>query len=540
MALPKKEKVIFGEVVRCYETKTYAKGVKLADSVLKKFPNHGETLAMKGLILGHMEGEPGKNAEGHALIKLAIKNDPTSHVVWHVYGLLHRHESNYKESIKCYKQALKCDPDNTQIWRDLSHMHIQLRDVGEYIVTRNELLKCKPNLRVNWLSIIVAQHYAGEHEKALETFERYEAAIPDASLQAEDAQLVKFESSEQVMFKAQVLHAAGKLEDALELLTQKASEVVDQVGWMTQVAKLHLQLGNKAKAASLFRRLVDKMPDNHEWHLSLRVCLNLDTKGLKSLYLELQSAHPSCEYCKRAPLDFLTGDDFSKALMAYVTVPLRKGVPSLFTELCGLYSDQDKGIRMETVFSEVADCLRSKKTFPGGNEPEKQPEQVLANALNLLSFHFDKVGNLDGALTTIDEALGLKVEPAILELHLAKAAFLKRSGDYAGAVAESQIARLADTADRYLNGTCVKRLLQNGEFLEAEKTAALFARDGDQASNLFDMQCCWFETEAGWCHLRGGRRGRALKYFQAVVKHYCDMDEDQFDFHQVRFCFFIL
>jgi hypothetical protein len=28
------------------------------------------------------------------------------------------------------------------------------------------------------------------------------------------------------------------------------------------------------------------------------------------------------------------------------------------------------------------------------------------------------------------------------------------------------------------------------------------------------------------------RRGRALKYFTAVRKHYDDMEEDQFDFHQ--------
>jgi hypothetical protein len=33
-----------------YETKMYKKGVKAADTILKKFPNHGETLAMKGLI----------------------------------------------------------------------------------------------------------------------------------------------------------------------------------------------------------------------------------------------------------------------------------------------------------------------------------------------------------------------------------------------------------------------------------------------------------------------------------------------------------
>ena len=31
-----------------YETKQYKKGLKAADLVLKKFPEHGETIAMKG------------------------------------------------------------------------------------------------------------------------------------------------------------------------------------------------------------------------------------------------------------------------------------------------------------------------------------------------------------------------------------------------------------------------------------------------------------------------------------------------------------
>ena len=54
-ALSGKEKKEFDNVVRCYETKQHKKGLKSADFVLKKFPNHGETLAMKGLILSNMD-----------------------------------------------------------------------------------------------------------------------------------------------------------------------------------------------------------------------------------------------------------------------------------------------------------------------------------------------------------------------------------------------------------------------------------------------------------------------------------------------------
>ena len=109
---------------------------------------------------------------------------------------------------------------------------------------------------------------------------------------------------------------------------------------------------------------------------------------------------------------------------------------------------------------------------------------------------------------------------------------MEKAGALRDAARVGEEARAADLADRFLNSVCVRRLLQCGEHEEAEKTVALFTRDGDQASNLYDMQCAWFENYAGRCHAAAGRRGRALKYFQAVKTHYDDMEEDQFDFHQ--------
>ena len=39
-------------------TSQYKKGLKAADAVLKKFPNHGETQAMKGLTLNCLDRKP--------------------------------------------------------------------------------------------------------------------------------------------------------------------------------------------------------------------------------------------------------------------------------------------------------------------------------------------------------------------------------------------------------------------------------------------------------------------------------------------------
>lgn len=71
--LPKKEADQFKSLVKFYELKQYKKAIKMADSILKKFDNHGETLAMKGLVVNSMPGK--SKEEAHELVKLGLRND---------------------------------------------------------------------------------------------------------------------------------------------------------------------------------------------------------------------------------------------------------------------------------------------------------------------------------------------------------------------------------------------------------------------------------------------------------------------------------
>jgi len=51
----------------------------------------------------------GKKEEALENIRSGIKNNMSSHVVWHVYGLYQRSERKYDEAIKAYKRALQCE-----------------------------------------------------------------------------------------------------------------------------------------------------------------------------------------------------------------------------------------------------------------------------------------------------------------------------------------------------------------------------------------------------------------------------------------------
>ena len=72
--LPKKEADTFKTLIKQYESKQYKKAIKAADSILKKFPNHGETLAMKGLTM-YYSNTSSHHEEAHQLVKLALRND---------------------------------------------------------------------------------------------------------------------------------------------------------------------------------------------------------------------------------------------------------------------------------------------------------------------------------------------------------------------------------------------------------------------------------------------------------------------------------
>ncbi|XP_038897483.1 LOW QUALITY PROTEIN: N-terminal acetyltransferase A complex auxiliary subunit NAA15-like [Benincasa hispida] len=528
-SLPPKEANLFKLIVKSYETKQYKKGLKAADQILKKFPEHGETLSMKGLTLNCMD----RKAEAYELVRLGLKNDLKSHVCWHVYGLLYRSDREYREAIKCYRNALKIDPDNIEILRDLSLLQAQMRDLKGFVETRQQLLTLKPNHRMNWIGFSVAHHLNSNPSKAVEILEAYEGTLEDDYPPESE----RCEHGEMLLYKISLLDECGFLERALAELHKKELKIVDKLSYKEQEVSLLVKLGHLEEGEKLYKALLAINPDNYRYYEGLQVCVGLFSKNseyspeeierLDELYKSLGQQNGWSSAVKRIPLDFLQGDKFKDAADNYIRPLLTKGVPSLFSDLSPLYDQPGKADILEQLILWLEQSIRSSGQYPGSTE--KEPPSTHMWILFLLAQHYDRRGQFDIALSKIDEAI--KHTPTVIDLYSVKSRILKHAGDAVASAALADEARCMDLADRYINSDCVKRMLQADQVALAEKTAVLFTKDGDQHNNLHDMQCMWYELASGESYFRQGDLGRALKNFLAVEKHYADITEDQFDFH---------
>ncbi|DBA00108.1 TPA: hypothetical protein N0F65_000399 [Lagenidium giganteum] len=544
--LPAKENALFRSIVKYYEIKQYKKGLKAADSILKKYPDHGETLAMKGLTLSCMN----KKEEAYEYVRLGLKNDLKSHVCWHVYGLLYRADRNYNEAIKCYRNAIRIDPENLQILRDLYLLQVQMRDLKGFAETRRTMLTLKPNNRNNWIGFAIAHHLVGNYQMAIDIIDKYFSTL-------DTTRAANYEDSEIFMYQNQLVEESGDLERALSHLEESKAMILDTLWWRQKKAELLLRLGRYTESIAVFEELLEVNFDNYNYHRGVQCAVmerkdlfQPNNKALPSATVDFskeskgkEMAEALCKFydskmdtvnaksksvtCLRLPLDFTTGEDFRKRADALMKKQLTAGVPSLGSDLKSIYLSASKAKIVEELTLSYLKTLEAKKPLVGTAAPSPT---VLLWTMYFAAQHYDRLGNHAKAIEFIDKCI--KHTPTVLDFYQRKARILKHMGELNKAADVMVEGRLLDLADRYINNKATEYLLHADRVEDADATIALFARhEGDPQQNLFDMQCMWYENECGKSYLRQKNYGLALKRFCAVEKHFADFIEDQFDFH---------
>nr|CAD7392624.1 unnamed protein product [Timema cristinae] len=294
--------------------------------------------------------------------------------------------------------------------------------------------------------------------------------------------------------------------------------------------KLYLQLKRYEDAERVYKELLLRNPENTLYYDKLQQAQQLSSTDDKlSMFTLYQELFPRAQAPRRLPLNFASGEQFTKLVDRYLRQGLHKGVPPLFVDLRSLYKDPEKVVIIQRLVLQYIDALKKVGRF-SEKDAEKEPASALLWAYYYLAQHFDFLGDTDKALTYIDAAIDHT--PTLIELFVTKGRIYKHAGDVYEAYKWLDEAQGLDTADRYINSKCAKYMLRANLIKEAEETCSKFTREGVSAmDNLNEMQCMWFQTECALAFQRLEKWGDSLKKCHEVDRHFSEIIEDQFDFH---------
>ncbi|KAI5287751.1 hypothetical protein KEM52_001437 [Ascosphaera acerosa] len=525
--LSSKDSANFRQVVRLCETKQNKKGLKLADQILKKNPTHGDTQAMKALILSNM----GRSAEAFALCKEALRNDPNSNVCWHAYGLLWRAAKNFAEAVKAYKHALKIEPAAATVQRDLALLQAQTRDWPGYVQSRTAMLQVRPSVRANWTALAIGYHLSGDYAEAEKVLGTYEETLKIPPPRAD------LEHSEAVLYKNTIIAESGDLPRALEHLEKHGKRCSDRLAVLEMRADYLLRLERMPEAKRAFARLLERNPENPAYYDGYVKASGVDVAdhtALKAVYDEWAERYPRNDAPRRLPLDFLTGDAFRAAADAYLTRMLQKAIPSAFANIKTLYADPAKRDTVQELVEGYAATLSPAPAHTASESLEPAKETFDSSVYFFLAQHYNHHASRDlaRALAFVDKALALV--PTSVEYSMTKARIHKHAGDLRAAAAAMETARQLDPKDRYVNSKAAKYALRADDHAAALALVSKFTRNdisGGPIGDFLDMQCTWFLTEDGEAYLRERRLALALKRLTQVLDIFDTWSEDQFDFH---------
>lgn len=261
----------FKAVMKAYDSKSYKKALKLADTILKTHPCNGETLAMRGLVTHCMkvkknQTEADKNAEAEAQIKDGLKYNSKSKVCWQVYGLFLKNVKKYAMAIKAYKNALRIKPSETQMWRELSSMQMQIRDYKGYLHSRSQVLQNNADNSRSWRTFIVAQYVNKDYDAALKVLTSYRGTLSEEKKDS-------FDYSELCYLEHEIIIAKGDLQAALKHLDTHKQHMRDQVRFRERKVWLYMKSQMYEEAREVYISLFKLNPENYNYHRGYQCAL---------------------------------------------------------------------------------------------------------------------------------------------------------------------------------------------------------------------------------------------------------------------------
>lgn len=442
-----------------------------------------------------------------------------------------------------------------------------MRDVLGFIASRRRILDSRPALRPSWVAFAVANYIGEEYGVAFDVVTKYNESVKERA--------ERYEESEFLLFQNKCLEKQSKYLEAIEHLEINESAIVDKMGWKTKMAEFLTLCGKFSEGRELWLSLLLSQTENYDFHRGYQVAvLELSSElctemfALKHLetpatsltlsaeqFATLKGAYDienlrSSRATKKVLLTLTTGEEFRVLIESHCIKCIREGIPALHHDVCSLIrvtnhkkptqrilATDPIDFRTNAVTIAVLDLitnfvhnLKANGTFVDDPHADIEVPSCLLWCQFLRCHLLEMSGLLAEALDVIEECIAHT--PTALDMFVKKARILKKCGDEFEAANVMEHVRGLDLQDRYLNNKSTKYLLRADRIEEAMNTIAMFTKhDGDPQHTLFELQCNWYELEAGEAYARARQWGPALKKFTAVRQHFFDYVDEMFDFH---------
>eukprot|EP00917_Polyrhabdina_sp_WS-2016_P014394 GHVP01031488.1.p1 GENE.GHVP01031488.1~~GHVP01031488.1.p1 ORF type:complete len:939 (+),score=174.17 GHVP01031488.1:38-2854(+) len=260
-ALATRDQNSFRNMIALNDRKQFKKALKTSDALLKKYPNHGEILAIRALILS---GIPERKHESYVVAKTALRKDMSS-ICWHVLGLLHRSDKNYFEAAKCYKMAFAVNSHSLQILRDLATLQLQTRLFESFLETRRKAFTERIGVKFHWSALALAFHLTQNRLKAVEVLDEMWSSLVLPELNDVQTPEERYENSEIILYQAMLYEEIGMYQEGIDFLRSRKTFILDEISEKEFLGRFFTFLGRHEEAFEIYRELLHKRPEHESY-----------------------------------------------------------------------------------------------------------------------------------------------------------------------------------------------------------------------------------------------------------------------------------
>ncbi|SBT50191.1 hypothetical protein POVWA2_060330 [Plasmodium ovale wallikeri] len=245
--LPNKEMNNFRLMTQMIELKKHKKAFKICEHILKKYPKHGETLAMKGYLLNAIDEN--NKEEAFKCVKEGIKNNLSSSFCWYLYGCLYKVYKNYDEALKCYLKSVQLNRQDYKALKESCILLLYLKKYEQFRDLRmdvyNDTLKGIRDKAI----LVFAFHLLNQYEKCYLIIKQIEYDI-----YTNEDEIGNTEKYELFMYIAEILLEGKMYKECLRFLEVYENIFLDKLWYYQMIALIHLYEDNFVQANIFFKK----------------------------------------------------------------------------------------------------------------------------------------------------------------------------------------------------------------------------------------------------------------------------------------------